>query len=263
MPTSARVIGFALHDDTLIAMVETAVLGLGCVTQAISLTLDTVIAALVQWQPSLLVLTLERDPKAVLHCITAAKTNPATRKIPLLVIADGDPAPILQAGANAVVTRAVFLADPALALKQHARPDNSAELLRQAQLPLPTLAHTAIEQFNAGEFFEQHETFEALWRAEPGPIRQLYQGLLQVGVAYLQIQRANYDGARKLFLRATQYLQMLPDVCQGVDIAQFCADAQAAQAALEALGPGRIAEFPSYLFQSIVMYPSNVHSLNI
>lgn len=263
MPTSARVIAFMLLDDMLRIAIEMAAPGFGCVTQAISFGPETAIATLVQWQPHLLLLELGTNPNLILHSITTAKTNPATRKIPILVIADGNPAAILQAGANAVVTRAVFLADPALALKQHARPDESAELLRQAQLPLAALAHTAIEQFNAGEFFEQHETFEALWRAEPGPIRQLYQGILQVGVAYLQIQRKNYAGARKLFLRSIQYLQALPDVCQGIDIAQFRADAQAAQAALEALGPERIAEFPSHLFQSIVMYPSNAHSLNI
>src|SRR5262249_20822635 len=40
----------------------------------------------------------------------------------------------------------------------------------------------AVEQFNRGEFFECHETLEALWMAEAEPLRRLYQGILQVGV---------------------------------------------------------------------------------
>ena len=75
------------------------------------------------------------------------------------------------------------------------------------------------QQFNAGEYFEQHVSFEHAWRAEPGPVRQLYQGLLLIGVAFLQIQRRNEAGARKTFQRARQYLVALPDVCQGVDVA--------------------------------------------
>jgi hypothetical protein len=79
----------------------------------------------------------------------------------------------------------------------------------------------------------------------------MYQGILQVGVAYYQIQRRNYTGARRLFQRAWQYLSALPDVCQGVDIAQLRADVQAAQAELERLGPERIAEFPPELLRPI------------
>jgi predicted metal-dependent hydrolase len=79
----------------------------------------------------------------------------------------------------------------------------------------------------------------------------MYQGILQVGVAYLQIERKNYIGARKLFLRAWQYLNVLPDICQGVDIAQLRADAQAARDALEQLGPERIAAFPRALMAPI------------
>jgi hypothetical protein len=115
------------------------------------------------------------------------------------------------------------------------------------------VARAAIEQFNAGEYWEQHESFEAAWRAESGPIRQLYQGILQVGVAYLQIQRKNHTGARKLFLRARQYLAVLPAVCQGVDVAQLRADAGRALDMLEQLGPQRIAEFPPELMRPVVL----------
>ncbi len=87
------------------------------------------------------------------------------------------------------------------------------ELLRQSNLPPPDLLVKGIHEFNAGAFFEQHESLETAWRNEPGPIRHLYQGILQIGVAYYQIQRRNYIGAHKMFERAWQYLDALPDVC--------------------------------------------------
>lgn len=43
---------------------------------------------------------------------------------------------------------------------------------------------------------------EFAWRYEPGNDRQLYQGILQVAVVYLHIERGNYPGARKVIKRA-------------------------------------------------------------
>lgn len=110
-----------------------------------------------------------------------------------------------------------------------------------------------IHQFNAGEYFEQHEILETAWRSEKGPIRQLYQGILQVGVAYLQIQRSNYVGALKILKRAWIHLELLPDVCCSVDVARFISDAQMAQAELKRLGAERIAEFNPVFFKPIQM----------
>jgi hypothetical protein len=209
--------------------------------------------ALVARQPWLVVVDLTQPDWQ--RFVISAKTSPATRKMPILAIAPFADAALMEqarkAGCDAVVTREAFMTDAAGMIQTHARLDESEQLLRQAQEPLPEMAHRAIEQFNAGEYFEQHETFEHLWRAEPGPVRQMYQGILQVGVAYYQIQRRNYAGARKLFQRAWQYLSVLPDVCQGVDIAQLRLDARAAQAELERLGPERIAEFPIELMKPL------------
>lgn len=209
---------------------------------------------LVARQPWLIVLDLNGEPNWQ-RFVLAAKTSPATRKLPILAIVPKHDAGLIlaakKAGCDAVLSEDAFIAGVAGAIQQHARVDERAELLRQAQLPLPELGRRGIEQFNQREFFEQHETFEHLWKEEPGPVRQMYQGILQVGVAYLQIQRKNFIGARKLFQRAWQYLNALPDVCQGVDVAQLKADAHAALDELERLGPERIDEFPDALFKPV------------
>jgi hypothetical protein len=147
-----------------------------------------------------------------------------------------------------VLSNGAFKSDVAGHIRKHARADDTQELLRQAAQPLPGLALKGIQQFNAREFYEQHETLEQAWREEPGPVRQLYQGILQVGVAFYQIERRNYAGALKMFQRARQYLSVLPDECQGVDVARLRRDALAAQAELEKLGPERIASFdPAFI----------------
>ena len=56
----------------------------------------------------------------------------------------------------------------------------------------PTLLLKGVAQFNRGEFFEQHETLEDLWRDEVRDIRGLYQGILQIGVAMYHIERNNH-----------------------------------------------------------------------
>ncbi len=210
---------------------------------------------LVELQPDLILVDLSVRNIDWYAWVLAVKTNPATRKIPIVGFGPHKDAQTLtrarHAGCDAVVSNGALMADVAGAIRRYARPDESEALEQQARQPLPELARRAIEQFNRGEFWEQHETFEQLWRQERGPVRQMYQGILQVGVAYYQIQRRNYTGARKLFQRAWQYLRVLPDVCQGVDVATLRADAQAALAALEQLGPARIAEFDLSLFKPI------------
>ena len=117
--------------------------------------------------------------------------------------------------------------------------------------PLPSAALAGIRLFNAGEFFEAHEELEAAWRAEPRPIRNLYQGVLQVAVAYLHITRNNYAGAIKVYGRALKWLDELPDICQGVDVAQLKRDAADVFAEVRRLGHEGLAAFDRSLFKPI------------
>jgi predicted metal-dependent hydrolase len=96
--------------------------------------------------------------------------------------------------------------------------------LADCQRALPPHAITGLEYFNAGRYFEAHEELETAWRAEKGPIRELYRGILQVGVAYYHVQRGNYRGALKMLQRCRQWLDPLPDECCGVDLARLRLD---------------------------------------
>lgn len=115
-----------------------------------------------------------------------------------------------------------------------------------AEAPPPLLLK-AIEEFNRGQFFECHETLEELWKEERRPVRDLYQGVLQIGVGFYHLRRGNYRGAVLSLGRGVDRLRPLPAVCQGVLVGRMVADAERALVALRGLAPGRIAEFDSAL----------------
>jgi len=111
-----------------------------------------------------------------------------------------------------------------------------------AEPPPPQLIE-GIAQFNRGEFFEQHETLELLWRAERRDIRYLYQGILQIGVAFHHLRRLNHHGTVYMLTRGPRYLAPFAPACQRVNVAALLQDAAAALAEVERLGPARLGEF--------------------
>jgi predicted metal-dependent hydrolase len=109
--------------------------------------------------------------------------------------------------------------------------------------PPPPELLEGIAQFNRGEYFEQHETLELLWRAERREIRHLYQGILQIGVAFHHLRRLNHHGTVYMLTRGARYLAPFAPACQRVDVAALLRDAAAALREVDRLGPSRLAEF--------------------
>ena len=109
--------------------------------------------------------------------------------------------------------------------------------------PPPAELQRGIEQFNAGEFYEQHETLELLWRATSAPVRGLYHGILQIGVGFHHWRRGNFHGAAVLLEEGIDRLRPFAPTCQGVDVARLIADATAARERLLALGAERMSDF--------------------
>lgn len=194
--------------------------------------------------------------------VARVATNPATRRIPAVVVTD-DCAELASA-ADAGATQAL-------------RPDELEEMLprllaaqgrvldaeHMAALecactePLPAEGLEAIRLFNAGEFYRQHDLFEALWMAEDSPVRNLYRAILQIGVGYYHIERGNLRGALKMLLRSLQWLTPLPDVCQGVDVARLRLDSARVRLALEAALDSGSTEIDRALFHGVYLVDDN------
>lgn len=109
--------------------------------------------------------------------------------------------------------------------------------------PPPSLLLDAIALFNRGEFYEQHELLETLWRAEPRPVRRLYQGILQIGVAFHHLRRHNHHGAVYMLTRGQMYLRPFAPTCQDVNVERLLADASRALAEIVRLGPAGLDAF--------------------
>lgn len=108
-----------------------------------------------------------------------------------------------------------------------------------------------IALFNQGKFFECHEVLEAAWLAERGPIRYLYQGILQVGVGFYHAGRGNCRGAIGLLESGLRNLATFEPACQGIDVASLVAAARSAKAEFERLGPDGIRNFDVSLIPQV------------
>ncbi len=118
--------------------------------------------------------------------------------------------------------------------------------------PPPELIQ-GIAQFNRQEYFEAHETLEAIWRRESGPVRLLYQGVIQVAVGLLHAHRGNHRGAVQLLDRGIAKLDGFPSPCLGIDVASLRDQARRYRDAILALGPERIHETPADMSPVITM----------
>ena len=101
--------------------------------------------------------------------------------------------------------------------------------------PPPELLE-GIKQFNDGEFFEQHETLELLWRDTRTPDRSLYHGILQIGVGFHHWGKGNFHGASVLLDEGIERLRPFAPSCQTVDVGRLIADATDARDRLQELG---------------------------
>ena len=90
-----------------------------------------------------------------------------------------------------------------------------------------------VELFNAGEWYAAHDQFEELWHETADPERRSLQGILQVAVAQLHLQRGNRRGATILFGEALGRLKRpgTPDL--GLDLPLLCRAAQQRREALQ------------------------------
>lgn len=193
---------------------------------------------------------------------TTPKTSPATRRIPVFLVSDSaeNRAAALTTGADLALSPAELLKDATKLASDYARvidPVTAEKLDCDCGEPLPDLAEQGFEKFNAGEFYKQHDLFEALWVQTESPVRDLYRAILQVGVAYYQIQRGNARGARKMLLRSVQWLAILPDECQGINVKQLREDSYRVRAALENMGEDQIAQFDQTLLKPVLKVNSH------
>jgi len=97
----------------------------------------------------------------------------------------------------------------------------------------------AIALFNRGEWYACHDLIEDLWHQCQGPDRQALQGLLQIAVAQLHLERKNLRGATVLLGEGLGRLKPYGSEALGLDLPPLLAAVSCRlQALQQGLEPG-------------------------
>lgn len=78
-----------------------------------------------------------------------------------------------------------------------------------------------IALFNEGRFFDAHEVLEDVWRGASHPEKRIWQGLVQVAVAFHHYSTGNRVGMRSVLVRAMKNLGEHPRNFHGIHLAQL------------------------------------------
>lgn len=91
-----------------------------------------------------------------------------------------------------------------------------------------------VAEFNAGYFFECHDTLEEVWSGIRGPAREFFQGLIQVSVGFYHLGNANRGGALTMLQRGLKRLSRYPDRYCGLELARLRREVAEWRARIEA-----------------------------
>src|SRR6266508_3604957 len=86
---------------------------------------------------------------------------------------------------------------------------------------------------------------------EDGPVRHLYQGILQIGVGFHHLANGNAYGARRLWQRGIDLLEPFRDGCMNVDVDRLIRDTELCLAEMERTGVTGTHEFPTELIPRV------------
>ena len=91
-------------------------------------------------------------------------------------------------------------------------------LSEEQELLADTRLGEAIFLFNSCDWYACHDGFEALWHETAGPMRPVLQGILQIAVAELHLERGNCRGATILMGEGIGRLRACPPNALEIDL---------------------------------------------
>ncbi|GAB1537852.1 hypothetical protein NUACC21_05070 [Scytonema sp. NUACC21] len=100
-----------------------------------------------------------------------------------------------------------------------------------------------VEQFNTGQYYDCHDTLEALWIEATEPEKTFYQGILQIAVALYHLGNKNLRGAAILLGEGSNRLRRYPSDYGGIDVDELLDESAALLKALQQTEPEKIAAF--------------------
>ena len=88
--------------------------------------------------------------------------------------------------------------------------------LPEAPPDIPAEIRKATDQFNAGEFWDCHETLEAVWLRTPYPLRLFYHAIIKAAVGFHHATRHNRHGAHVKLSDSARTLALFPPQYMGL-----------------------------------------------
>jgi hypothetical protein len=77
------------------------------------------------------------------------------------------------------------------------------------------------DEFNAGKFFECHDTLEDAWQGMRGPARDFFQGLIQVSVGFYHLRNGNLAGAASQLEKGLEKLERYGPSYAGIELEEL------------------------------------------
>ena len=112
---------------------------------------------------------------------------------------------------------------------------------------LPNALWSGVEQFNRGDYYDCHDTLEALWMAASTVEKPFYQGILQIAVGLYHLQNHNWRGAAILLGEGSSRLLPFEPTYEQIDVTDLIDQTADWLTALQQSGPEAVAEVAAQL----------------
>lgn len=107
---------------------------------------------------------------------------------------------------------------------------------------IPSEFWQGVQEFNQGQFYDCHDTLEAIWMESGEPEKNFYQGVLQIAVALYHLSNRNARGAMILLGEGMNRLRRYEPAYSGIDVSDLVEVSEDLLATLHDASIDRIAE---------------------
>lgn len=105
---------------------------------------------------------------------------------------------------------------------------------------IPAEFWQGVNEFNTGDFYACHDTWEAIWMESIDPERTFYQGLIQIAVSLYHLNRYNWQGCVTLMGEGIRRLAPYqPDYFE-IEVTPLIESAQHLLRTLQLAGPENV-----------------------
>jgi predicted metal-dependent hydrolase len=109
-----------------------------------------------------------------------------------------------------------------------------------------------VEQFNQGQFYDCHDTLEAIWMEATEPQKTFYQGVLQISVALYHLSNQNLRGATILLGEGINRLRRYSPTYAAVNVEALLEQSTKLLVTLQQTQPEQVAELAAELTEERV-----------